>query len=190
MQIWRHGEGLGNLVTCSGVRRIRRKTHGSNCLTVLFHNWSVHKTQQWGQTVLTCGVQWVYHGINKSSYIYWLCVFSTGRFTPPYLSKLPSIAMWRLVWDDTVYVPTQSCQKYIPSLSLNTDYLIPCLLVLFSLDAYSLHGVVCMQKFGELNFVETGLKSKFGVNPQFFSHELCHAHNEILNEFWGYAPPC
>ena len=30
-----------------------------------------------------------------------------------------------------------------------------------------------MQKFGELNFVKTGLKCKFGVNPQSFSHELC-----------------
>ena len=25
----------------------------------------------------------------------------------------------------------------------------------------------------ELNFVKTGLKCKFGVNPQLFSHELC-----------------
>ena len=25
-----------------------------------------------------------------------------------------------------------------------------------------------MQKFGKLNFVKTGLKCKFGVNPQFF----------------------
>ena len=47
----RYGEGLGNLVTCSDVRRIRRKTHGSHCLTVLWiHKWSFHKTQQWGQT--------------------------------------------------------------------------------------------------------------------------------------------
>ena len=30
-----------------------------------------------------------------------------------------------------------------------------------------------MLKFGKLNFVKTGLKSKFGVNPQSFSHELC-----------------
>ena len=50
--------------------------------------------------------------------------FLPGKFRPPYLSKLRSIAMWRLVWDDTVYAPTQSCQKYIPSPSLNTDYLL------------------------------------------------------------------
>ena len=30
-----------------------------------------------------------------------------------------------------------------------------------------------MQKSVELNFVKTGLKCKFGVNPQLFSHELC-----------------
>ena len=30
-----------------------------------------------------------------------------------------------------------------------------------------------MQKFGELNFIKTGLKFEFGVNPQYFSHELC-----------------
>ena len=36
-----------------------------------------------------------------------------------------------------------------------------------------------MQKFSKLNFVKTGLKCKFGVNPYFFSHELCLY---ILNE--------
>ena len=38
MQIRRHGKGVGNIVTCSDVRRIRRKTHGSHCLTELIHN--------------------------------------------------------------------------------------------------------------------------------------------------------
>ena len=33
-------------------------------------------------------------------------------------------------------------------------------------------GFVC-RKSVELNFVKTGLKCKFGVNPQSFSHELC-----------------
>ena len=30
-----------------------------------------------------------------------------------------------------------------------------------------------MQKYGGLYFVKAGLKFKFGVNPQSFSHELC-----------------
>ena len=153
----------------------------------------------------------------------------------------------RLLWDDSLCVPTQSCQKYIPSSSI-THYwpliiiLIPCLLVIFSLDVLhtlqclkllevetspfrarawltgykgkflgssAVRGTyvcidttspnedttspgakttsfldtaslrhwysqvqACMQKFGELNFVKTGLKSKFEVNPQSFFHEL------------------
>ena len=32
--------------------------------------------------------------------------------------------------------------------------------------------LVCINSV-ELNFVKTGLKFKFGVNPQSFSHELC-----------------
>ena len=39
------------------------------------------------------------------------------------------------------------------------------------LSGVGLHAEI--RKFGELNFVKTGLKSKFGVNPQFFSHALC-----------------
>ena len=30
-----------------------------------------------------------------------------------------------------------------------------------------------MQKFGGVKFRKDGLKCKFGVNPQSFSHELC-----------------
>ena len=44
--------------------------------------------KEWGQTVLTCGIQWVCHAINKISYI---CVFSkppkTGILRPPYLQN-------------------------------------------------------------------------------------------------------
>ena len=52
--------------------------------------------------------------------------------------------------------------------------LIPCLLVLFFLDTLHTHWcrLVCRNSV-ELNFVKTGLRSKFRVNPQFFSHELC-----------------
>ena len=51
----------------------------------------------------------------------------------------------------------------------HTCILIPCLLVL-------LHTLWCRlvcRNTVELNFVKTGLKFKFGVNPQSFSHELC-----------------
>ena len=52
--------------------------------------------------------------------------------------------------------------------------MMPCLLVLFSLDL--LHTIwcrlVCRNSVG-LNFIKTGLKCKFGLNPQSFSHELC-----------------
>ena len=34
----------------------------------------------------------------------------------------------------------------------------------------------------KLNFVKTGLKFEFGVNPQSFSHELCVLHNEIRKD--------
>ena len=53
MQIRRHREHLRNLVTCSDVRRIRRKTHGSHCLEWI-HNWSTrhrNETRQWSLTV-------------------------------------------------------------------------------------------------------------------------------------------
>ena len=46
-------------------------------------------------------------------------------------------------------------------------------LVLFSLDV--LHTLWCRlvcRNAVELNFVKTGLKCKFGLNPQSFSHEL------------------
>ena len=51
--------------------------------------------------------------------------------------------------------------------------MIPCLLVLFSIDV--LRTILCRlvcRNLVELNFVKTGLKCKFGVNPQSFSHEL------------------
>ena len=42
MQIQMYGEGsLGNLVTCSDVRRIRRKTHGSHCLS----EFTIHQSR-------------------------------------------------------------------------------------------------------------------------------------------------
>ena len=135
MQIRMHGEGVGNIVTCSDVRRIRRKTHGSHCLTELIHNWSVHKTQQWGQTVLICSAQWVCHGINKLSYILIMCLF--------YPKELASIAMWRLVWDDTsphrAARNTSLLHHSILTTYYHTDTML--ILVLFSLDV--LHTLWC-----------------------------------------------
>ena len=133
--------------------------------------------QEWG---LTCSVQWVCHAINKSPYI---CLFHPNESAYLGLHTYQNDLAYacfikaRLLWDDTVYVPTQSCQKYVPSPSLNTD----CLLsywyhARFSFSLICLHTLWCRlvgRNSVELNFVKTGLKSKFGVNPQFFSHELC-----------------
>ena len=83
----------------------------------------------------------------------------------------------RLLWDDTVCVPTQSCQKYIPSPSLNTDYLLSYWYHAYYSSPEVLHTLwcklVCRLNTVKLNFVKTGLKFKFGVNPQSFSHALC-----------------
>ena len=92
----------------------------------------------------------------------------------------------------------RSCQKYIPlhhSLLTTFIILIPCLLVLFSLDVLHTHDTLCcklcslvrgqpifrsacekltgdetinyarLRSSLMLNFVKTGLKPKFGVNP-------------------------
>ena len=78
----------------------------------------------------------------------------------------------RLLWDDTVCVPIQSCQKYILlHHSLLTTHYHADTMLTSSLDV--LHILWCRlvcRNFVKLNLVKTGLKSKFGVN---FSHELC-----------------
>ena len=61
--------------------------------------------------------------------------------------------------------------KMHPFLLFNTNLvniiLIPCLLVLFSLDVLLVHA--CIQKFGEVEYlVNRGLKSKLGVNLSIF----------------------
>jgi len=63
--------------------------------------------------------------------------------------------------------------------------LIPCLLVLFSLDVLHTLWYRLVWKNLILNFVKTGLKSKFWVNPQFFltswsSHRLQHFHHSCI----------
>ena len=73
-QIQRYGEGLGNLVTCSDVRRIRKKTHGSHCLTACTLNSQLISPQD-AAVRPDSAHQWVCHGINKSSYILIMCLF-------------------------------------------------------------------------------------------------------------------
>ena len=76
----------------------------------------------------------------------------------------------------------QSFQKYFLSPSRNFS--------MFTSSPFSLHVVayplVCRNSV-ELNFVKTRLKCKFGVNPQFFSHELClYITRFYLNERGGF----
>ena len=44
---------------------------------------------------------------------------------------------------------------------------------------------LCTQKFDKLNFLKTGLKSKFGVNPYFFPHELYLYITRFGSDFRG-----
>ena len=99
MQIQKHGEGLGNLVMCSDVRRIRRKTHGSHCLTVLIHNWYVHQTSYKARQ---CSLV-VYSGFatqltNHLIYMSFLYPQRTHIFRPSYcLQNYIACAAWRLL---------------------------------------------------------------------------------------------
>ena len=70
----------------------------------------------------------------------------------------------------------ESCSTKLPEIHIPSPLisLIQCLLVLFFLDV--LHTLWCMlvcRNSVKLNFIKTGLKPKFGINPYFFSHELC-----------------
>ena len=133
----------------------------------------IKQTQERGQTVITCSVQWVCHAINKSSSI---CVFSTSIFRPQnYLAYACCMKAGCSEMIQSVCPPptphTQNCQKYIPSPSLNTDYL------LYHTDtvltsSLEVLRIWCRLNSVKLNFVKTGLKFEFGVNPQSFSHEL------------------
>ena len=74
-----------------------------------------------------------------------------------------------------IYVAIKSCQKYIPSSSLSTDYLLSyCLLALFSFDVLDSYSVVLMlvcSNFVRLNFVER-VKMQIWGKPIFLSWTL------------------
>ena len=125
----------------------------------------INQTQEQGQTVVTCSVQWVCHVNNKSPYRS-RCVFSTQRtgiFRPQ-----NSLAY--------AYSMKQGCSEMIQSVSphrvaRNTSFsithywlliivLIPCLLVLFSLDVLrSLSGAgLPAEIFGWVKFRKDRVK--------------------------------
>ena len=87
---------------------------------------------------LAPAVQWACHGFN-------MILFYPREPTYLGLQKYMHVVS-RLFCDATVYFSIQSCQKYILSPSLNTDYpsilLIPCLLVLFSPDILHTHNML------------------------------------------------
>ena len=111
----------GKSSTCSDVRRIRK--HMGHCRNVGIHNWSTRHRKEARQCSLA-----VYSGFAC------ICVFSTPK-EPAYLGLQNYLLGWMRA-ALVLCVPTQRCQKYISSI---TQYwlltiLIPCLLVLFSLD--------------------------------------------------------
>ena len=103
----------------------------------------------------------------------------------------------RLLWDDTVCVPTQSCQKYILLRNI-THYwlliiiLIPRLLVLFSLDVLltSYLVQVCTQKFGGDKFCKDRVKMQIWGKPAiFFSWAMSEIQARVTGQsvfyfFW------
>ena len=124
----------------------------------------INQTQEWGQTVVTCSVHWVCHVVNKSMDVSFLPQ-RTGMFRPQYYLAYACCMK-------------PGCSKMCPRAARNTSFsiihqwlliiiLIPCLLVLFSLEV--LRSIWCRlvcSNSVELNFVKTGLKCKLRVNPQ------------------------
>ena len=114
--------------------------------------------------MITRNVQWVCHAINKSSSI---CVFSTSIFRPQnYLAYACCMK--------------PGCSEMIQSVSphraaRNTSLLHHSILTTYYHTDTILSGarLYACRNSVKLNFVKIGLKFKFGVNPQSFSHELC-----------------
>ena len=136
----------------------------------------IKQTQERGQTVITRSVQWVCHAINKSSSI---CVFSTSIFRPQnYLAyaccmKPGCSEMIQSVSPHRAARNTSLLHHSILTTYCHTDTMLTIVLLTSPLMCCILSGVGLHAEIRELNFVTTGLKSKFGVNPQFFSHEQC-----------------
>ena len=132
----------------------------------------IKQTQERGQTVITHSVQWVCHAINKSSSI---CVFSTSIFRPHnYLAYACCMKPGCSEMIQSVSPHRAARNTSLLYHSLLTTYYHTDTMLTSSLEV--LHTLWCTlvcRNTVELNFVKTGLKFKFGVNPQSFSHELC-----------------
>ena len=122
--------------------------------------------------MITHSVQWVCHAINKSSSI---CVFSTSIFRPQnYLTyaccmKLGCSEMIQSVSPHRAARNTSLLHHSILTTYYHTDTMLTSSLEVL----HTLWCTLVCRNSVKLNFVKTGLKFEFGVNPQSFSHELC-----------------
>ena len=140
--------------------------------TVSLNEFTIDQTQERGQTVITRSVQWVWNAINKSSSI---CVFSTSIFRPQnYLAYACCMKPGCSEMIQSVSPHRAARNTSLLHHSLLTTYYHTDTMLTSSLEV--LHTLWCTlvcRNSVKLNFVKTGLKFKFGVNPQSFSHELC-----------------
>ena len=79
-----------------------------------------HWRQEWRYTELNPVVQWAFHNLID----HLICVFSTHIFRPPNY-WVYAYCMKAALWYHSLF-PHTELPKYIPSPSLNTDYLISC----------------------------------------------------------------
>ena len=128
----------------------------------------IKQTQERGQTVITRSVQWVCHAINKS------CVFSTSIFRPQnYLAYACCMKPGCSEMIQSVSPHRAARNTFLLHRSILTTYYHTDTMLTSSLEVLHTRWctLVCRNSV-KLNFVKTGLKFQFGVNPQSFSHEL------------------
>ena len=164
MQIRRHREHLRNLVTCSDVRRIRRKTHGSHCLEWI-HNWSTrhrNEARQWWLTVYSGFAKQLINLLHVSFLLQRTSIFRPQNCLAYACCMKPGCSeMTQPVFPHRAARNTSLLHHSLLTTHYHTDTMLTS-----SLSSWCAVGVgfVCRNSV-KLNFVKTGLKSKFGVNP-------------------------
>ena len=122
--------------------------------------------------MITRSIQWVCHALNKSSSI---CVFSTSIFRPQnYRAYACCMKPGCSEMIQSVSPHRAARNTSLLHHSILTTYYHTDTMLTSSLEV--LHTLWCTlvcRNSVKLNFVKTGLKFEFGVNPQSFSHELC-----------------
>ena len=148
------GSGLGTRL--SDVRRIRRH---KRLLSYCTNSQLINQTQKWGQTVVTCSVQWVCHVVNRSMNVSFLPQ-RTGMFRPQYY--LAYACYMKPGCSKMIQSVSPSCQKYIllhnslVTTYYHTDTMLtsshfPCCAACYLVQA-------CMQKFGGVKFRKDRVK--------------------------------